>query len=71
LPSISNDRDWLRQAQRFPVVVRFPPDRHAELSAHLRVGGQASVIAYTDHAWLTRILGKLYIRLMSLWTYAY
>ncbi len=71
LPSISNNRDWLRQAQRFPVVVRFPVDQEPGLREQLRVGGQASVIAYSDDAWLTAVLGKLYIRLMSLFAYAY
>lgn len=71
LPSISNDRDWLRQAQRFPVVVRFPVDQAPELQAHLRVGGQASVIAYTEKAWLTQLLGKAYMRFMSFLAYAY
>ena len=71
LPSISNNRDWLRQAQRFPVIVRFPVDQDPELVNNLRVGGQASVIAYSDKAWLTAILGKLYIRVMSIFAYAY
>ncbi len=71
LPSISNSRDWLRQAQRFPVVVRFPTDQFAELPGQLRVGGQASVIAYSEEAWLTKLLGKLYVRLMSILAYAY
>lgn len=71
LPSISNSRDWLRQAQRFPVIVRFPVDQDPALAAQLRVGGQAAVIAYSEEAWLTALLGKLYIRMMSLFSYAY
>ena len=71
LPSISNNRDWLRQAQRFPVIVRFPVDQDPDLVDNLRVGGQASVIAYTEKAWLTSMLGKLYIRFMSVLAYAY
>ncbi len=71
LPSISNSRDWLRQAQRFPVIVRFPTDQSPDLAGQLRVGGQASVIAYSDKAWLTKLLGKLHIRFMSLMAYAY
>ena len=34
LPSISNNRDWLRQAQRFPVVVGFDPFQEDELITH-------------------------------------
>ena len=71
LPSISNSRDWLRQAQRFPVVVRFPVDQDPVLRKQLRVGGQASVIAYSEPAWLTALLGRMYIRLMSIFAYAY
>jgi multidrug resistance efflux pump len=71
LPSISNNRDWLRQAQRFPVIVRFPFDADMELAGQLRVGGQAAVIAYTEPAWLTKWLGKLTIRIMSVLAYAY
>jgi len=71
LPSISNSRDWLRPAQRFPVTVRFPVDKYPELIGQLRVGGQASVIAYNEGAWLTAILGRLYVRVMSFLAYAY
>ncbi|MCG6860655.1 MAG: HlyD family secretion protein [Chromatiaceae bacterium] len=71
LPSVSNNRDWLRQAQRFPVVVGFDVSQSEALHAQLRVGGQASVIAYSDQAGLLRTLGELYIRLMSWLSYAY
>mgnify|MGYP001821046573 FL=1 len=71
LPSISNNRDWLRQSQRFPVIVRFPVDQDPQLVGNLRVGGQASVIAYNEGAWLTALLGKAYIRVMSILAYAY
>lgn len=70
LPSVSNSRDWLRQAQRFPVEVGFAePD--TELMTQLRIGGQASVIVYSEDAFVTRLLGRLYIRLMSWLSYAY
>ena len=70
LPSVNNNRDWLRQAQRFPVRVVFtelPP----EVMEELRIGGQASVIAYTKGHGLLRVFGKLYIRLLSYLSYAY
>ncbi|MEE4277767.1 MAG: HlyD family secretion protein [Halieaceae bacterium] len=70
LPSVSNSRDWLRQAQRFPVEVGFAAD-DPQLRRQLRIGGQASVIVYSDEAALTRWLGRLYIRLMSWLSYAY
>lgn len=71
LPTVDNDRDWLRAAQRFPVIVKFDPRQDERLMPQLRMGGQASVIAYSEGAWLTRILGKLYVRFMSLMSYAY
>ncbi|MEJ2456040.1 MAG: HlyD family secretion protein [Candidatus Thiodiazotropha sp.] len=71
LPSVQNSRDWLRQAQRFPVIVGFDVDQQEILSRQLRVGGQASVIAYTEGHGVLKLLGKLYIRLMSLLSYAY
>ena len=71
LPSVENDRDWLRQSQRFPVVIGFDARQDPALRAHLRVGGQASVIAYGEGSGLLRLLGKLYIRIASWLTYAY
>ena len=71
LPTIQNNRDWLRQSQRFPVIIAFDIDQHAALRNQLRVGGQAAVIGYSeDHAVLT-LLGKTFIRLMSWLSYAY
>lgn len=71
LPSIDNDRDWLRQAQRFPVEIRFDVAQHDELAGLIRVGGQASVVTYTDQGGPLSWLGKLYIRLMSVFSYLY
>ncbi len=71
LPSIRNSRDWLRQAQRFPVQIVLEPQQDGLRPEQLRVGGQAEVIAYTEPAWLLRPLGWMYIRLMSLLSYAY
>lgn len=71
LPSIDNNRDWLRQAQRFPVRVRFDIRQEDNLADQLRIGGQVSVIAYGEGAWLTKFLGKIYLRVMSVLSYAY
>jgi multidrug resistance efflux pump len=69
LPSVENDRQWLRDAQRFPVVVDF--DMPREDMQRLRVGAQASVIVYTNDNVVLRLLGGLYLRLASLLSYAY
>ncbi len=71
LPNIKNSRDWLRQPQRFPVSIAF--DRHQEglKPGSLRVGGQAEVIAYSEEAGMLKVLGKGFIRFMSVLSYAY
>ncbi|WP_295803380.1 HlyD family secretion protein [uncultured Microbulbifer sp.] len=71
LPDVQNNRDWLRQAQRFPVRVEFVAPPPPEVLSQLRMGGQASVIAYTDNHAILKLLGKLYIRVMSYLSYAY
>lgn len=71
LPSVQNNRDWLRQAQRFPVQVEFESSVPPDVLRQLRIGGQASVIAYTEGHGLLGLLGQLYIRVLSLLSYAY
>ncbi len=70
LPTIDNDRQWLRDSQRFSVLVDFKlPDADDRLG--MRVGAQASVIVYTGDSWIFNTLGKIKMRLVSLFTYAY
>ncbi len=70
LPTIENNRQWLRDAQRFPVLVEFQlPANNKRLN--IRVGSQASVIVYTGNNWLFNLVGKIYIRFASLLTYAF
>jgi multidrug resistance efflux pump len=71
LPAIDNNRDWLRQAQRFPVIVEIDPDQASEMEGLLRVGGQATVITYNGGGWHLKLLGKLFIRIQALLSYAY
>jgi multidrug resistance efflux pump len=71
LPQITNNRDWLRAAQRFPVMVEFDPSQDPDLGRLLRVGGQATVIAFPQRAGPLNLLGKLYIRLVGAFSYAY
>lgn len=71
LPTVQNNRDWLRQAQRFPVVIAFDLEQDSTLVHQLRVGGQAAVIAYADDSGVLRWLGEAYVRLMSWLSYAY
>lgn len=69
LPTIQNDRSWLRAAQRFPVVVEFEMDDADR--RRLRVGAQVSVMIYAGDSGLLRFLGAIYMRLASWLSYAY
>jgi multidrug resistance efflux pump len=71
LPTINNNRDWLRQSQRFPTHIVFDPSQDPLLLESLRVGGQASVIVYNDDEGLLNWLGEVYIRFLSFMSYAY
>ena len=70
LPTIDNNRQWLRDAQRFPVLVDFELDG-AQARSALRVGSQVSVIVYTGNHGLFNLLGRIYIRLASILSYAF
>ena len=69
LPTIQNNRQWLRDAQRFPVVVDF--EMSDEDMRRLKVGSQASVIIYATDNWFLNTLGRLYMRVGSILSYAY
>lgn len=70
LPAIENSRDWLRQAQRFPVAIEFDPSEIGRLRG-VRIGGQADVLIYTgDHA-LMNWLARLFIGVTSYLSYLY
>ncbi|MGB5451849.1 MAG: HlyD family secretion protein [Sedimenticolaceae bacterium] len=71
LPTIKNNRDWLRQSQRFPVVIGFDPGQQEQLRDYVRIGGQVDVIAFSEGHPLLLMLGKAYIRIMSWLSYAY
>ena len=66
LPTVEGASGWLRDPQRFPVVVRFDVD---ETQGLLRVGGQVDVIVYTGNNLILNGIGKLRIRLSSLLSY--
>jgi len=70
LPTIDNDRQWLRDAQRFSVLIDFELPS-AEDRQGIRVGAQASVIAYTGGGFLFNSIGWIRMRLLSLFTYIY
>ena len=59
---------WLREAQRFPVRVRFETEGYPK---GVRYGSQASVIVYTGDNAVMDALGRLWIRLASWLSYLY
>jgi len=66
LPSISSPSGWLRDPQRFPVIIGLNME---ETHGLRRIGGQADIIVYTgDHAILNAI-GRIQIRLVSWLSY--
>jgi multidrug resistance efflux pump len=70
LPTIDNQRNWLRDAQRFPVLIDVEMDKDLQQMG-LRVGSQVSVIVYTGDNWLMNFLGRIYIRVIAVMSYAY
>ena len=70
LPTIQNQRSWLRDAQRFPVLIDFslPADVKGEV---LKVGSQATVVVYTGDHWFLNKMALFVIRSSSLLSYAY
>ncbi len=67
LVSIKSEAGWLRDSQRFPVIIYFSDERAYGLR---RVGGQADVQVYGNN-WLLNGLGWIWIRLMSLLSIIY
>jgi multidrug resistance efflux pump len=70
LPTIENDRQWLRDAQRFAVLVDFELPSAENLQG-IRVGAQASVIVYTGGGFLFNSIAWIKMRLLSIFTYIY
>ncbi|KAI2669944.1 HlyD family secretion protein, partial [Pseudomonas sp. TNT3] len=73
LPTVQNSRDWLRPAQRFPVIVEFSEDARKVLrdSRAIRAGGQAEIMAFPSQGNPLNPLGRLFLWSMSWMSYAY
>lgn len=70
LPTIENDTNWLRAAQRFPVLIDVELTA-AEGGDRIKVGSKASVLVYTGENAVFNALASIYLRLISVLTYAY
>ena len=73
LPSVQNSRDWLRPAQRFPVIIEFSQDSMDILrdGRAIRAGGQAEVMAFPTEGNPLNPLGHVFVGFMSWLSYAY
>jgi multidrug resistance efflux pump len=73
LPSVQNSRDWLRPAQRFPVIIEFSEESMKVLrdSGAIRAGGQAEVMAFPTEGNPLNPLGRVFLGLMSWLSYVY
>ncbi len=70
LPTVQNARDWLRNAQRFPVLIDFEnPAEATQLGA--RVGSQVSVLVFTGDHPILNAFGRALMWLSGLLSYAY
>jgi len=72
LSTVEITRSWLRDPQRFPVIIdvtnyEFDTNR----AGGLRLNSQADVIVYTGDHFFWNALGWIWIRLMSLFSYVY
>jgi multidrug resistance efflux pump len=67
LPSVSGAKGWLRDPQRFPVIISIDDKT---IFSQLRHGGQVDVVVFTDEkGGLLNALGKFRIRLISWLSY--
>ncbi len=77
LPTVESPRGWLRDPQRFPVILRLSEPEYIDAAGHykgglgLRVGSQADVVVYTGDSWALNALAALWLRIASLFSYAY
>jgi multidrug resistance efflux pump len=66
--NVKSETGWLRDAQRFPVIINFDDD---SARGYRLVGGQADVQVYAGDHSILNALGWLWIRLMSGLSFVY
>ena len=70
LPTIQNDKNWLRAAQRYPVLIDFDlPTENGR--TRIKVGSQAAVTVFTGRHIVFNMLARLYMRVVAILSYAY
>ena len=66
LPTVSNSQSWLRDPQRFPVIIKMSDD---EILGLIRSGAQADVIIYTGSNPILNLIAWFQIRISSWLSY--
>jgi multidrug resistance efflux pump len=66
--TVKSESGWLRDAQRFPVIINFDDDSARGLRL---VGGQADVQVYSGDHGILNAMGWIWIRLMSGLSFVY
>jgi len=66
LPTVSNSQGWLRDPQRFPVIIRINDE---DILGQIRSGAQADVIIYTSSNPILNLIGWFQIRIKSWLSY--
>jgi multidrug resistance efflux pump len=68
LSNVTSSTGWLRDPQRFPVIIEFD---HALPVGIQRVGGQADIQFYNQDSGVLNAIGKVWIRILSWFSYVY
>jgi len=66
LPTVTSAQGWLRDPQRFPVIIDLDLE---EVAGLVRVGGQADVVVYTGDNVILNPIAWIRLRLVSLLSY--
>lgn len=66
LPRVTTSQGWLRDPQRFPVIIEI---EDADIKKLLRQGSQAEVVVYTGENFLLNALASMRIYIMSKLSY--
>ncbi|MEM6568453.1 MAG: HlyD family secretion protein [Planctomycetota bacterium] len=71
LPTAESQTGWLREPQRFPVILHWAEVDREAVARFCRVGGQASVVVYAGDSGFLDAIGRLRIRVASWLSYAH
>jgi multidrug resistance efflux pump len=69
LIKVDSQKGWLRDSQRFPVIIHFNDIQ--DVKGLMRVGGQVDVQVYSTESFLINVFGKIWIRILSYLSYIY